>query len=205
MIPYYEADGITIYHGDCRDVLAAISTRADAILTDPPWGVKKADWDGEFVLPPTVSSVTALGLMPGISNLPRCPEMFGDLVYAWTLAAHLVNGLARGAVGFGNWIPCLLYARDRSDLFVRDGDIRRFVVGRDAKPEHPSPKPRAPVEWFLSRIPGDLVLDPFMGSGTTLVAAKNLGRRAIGIDIEERYCEVAAERLAQGVLALETA
>jgi site-specific DNA-methyltransferase (adenine-specific) len=72
-------------------------------------------------------------------------------------------------------------------------------------PEHPTPKP----EWLFKRLilassnPGDVVLDPFVGSGTTLRAAKDLGRRAIGIEIEERYCEIAATRLTQGVLDME--
>lgn len=75
--------------------------------------------------------------------------------------------------------------------------------GQPGKVDHPTQKPLAllslPIQY--STEPGDLVLDPFMGSGTALVAVKKLGRRAIGIEIEEKYCEIAATRLAQGVLA----
>ena len=71
---------------------------------------------------------------------------------------------------------------------------------------HPTQKPIALMEWCLQFIKGELlVLDPFMGSGTTLVAAKRIGRRAIGIEIEERYCEIAAKRLAQRALPLGVA
>ncbi|HXE85532.1 MAG TPA: site-specific DNA-methyltransferase, partial [Hyphomicrobiaceae bacterium] len=83
------------------------------------------------------------------------------------------------------------------------GDCKDFVVGFDAKPDHPSPKPLNVVTWLLDSLPGGSVLDPFMGSGTTLRAAKDLGRRAIGIEIEERYCEIAVQRLAQQVLPFE--
>jgi len=92
-----------------------------------------------------------------------------------------------------------LYATDDSNLYRNAGDIKRFVVGREAKPDHPSPKPIGPVLWFISRVTGNPV-DPFMGSGTTLRAAKDLGRKAIGIEIEERYCEIAAKRCAQEVM-----
>ena len=69
-------------------------------------------------------------------------------------------------------------------------------------PDHPTPKPLNVIRWVVSRLPDGTVLDPFMGSGTTLVAAKSLGRRAIGIEIEERYCEIAANRCRQEVLGL---
>jgi len=68
------------------------------------------------------------------------------------------------------------------------------------KLRHPNEKPTGAIIPLIRAHPGDLVLDPFMGSGTTLVAAKLEGRKAIGIEIEEKYCEIAAKRLAQGVL-----
>jgi DNA modification methylase len=108
--PYYEDDAVTIYHGDCREILPTLT--ADAIVTDPPYGVSLGD--------------------------------------------H------RGATE------------------TRRGHVRWAVD--------------------LASSPGELVLDPFMGSGTTLRAAKDLGRKAIGIEIDERYCEIAVERMGQEVL-----
>lgn len=86
---------------------------------------------------------------------------------------------------------------------------RHIIPGRVMDPspkgketDHPCPRKIAHVQWLVYRWSdeGDMVIDPFVGSGTTLVAAKNLGRKSIGIEIEERYCEIAAERLSQGVL-----
>lgn len=79
------------------------------------------------------------------------------------------------------------------------------IAEREGSSEHPCPKPEEFMRWLVGRVslPGQTVLDPFMGSGSTLRAAKDLGRRAIGIEIEERYCEIAVKRLAQGVLPLE--
>lgn len=277
MRPYYEdsASGITIYHGDCREILPTLDA-VDVTLTDPPYGIGKADWDDVFPVwwMPEVGRLSLrMGLMPGVWNVLRCPADVGRLQYRWVLAAHLSNGMTRGRLGFGNWIPCLIYtsrqesavwcarfadwceangvtkadlnrATGTSDMggwwasrlahraqvpsvgqwetlkaafhppvefdegvetaswYEPSGDCRSFAIGREPKPEHPSPKPMSVVQWFLSRLGGASVLDPFMGSGTTLLAAKNLGRRAIGIEIEERYCEIAARRLDQGVLDL---
>jgi hypothetical protein len=206
LTPYYDHGGIVIYHGDCRDILPDVWFGVDTLLTDPPYGIDKADWDSSFphwlwsVVPPFIS---AAGIMPGVWNLPMMPMAFGGLRYKWTLCAHLVNGMTRGAVGFGNWIPCVLYAAEHRSLHAKDSDVRRFTVGGEPKPDHPSPKPLDPVKWFLSRLGGRCVLDPFLGSGTTLLAAKEAGVAAIGIDREERYCEIAAKRLSQEVLPLE--
>lgn len=123
MKPYYQHAGVTIYHGDCRDVMEewdGLRTQPfDLLLTDPPYGIG--------------------------ASAPSCPKEFR---------------------------------------------------------EHPTQKPEAVMRWALQIAPSDVktVFDPFMGSGTTLVAAKRLGRIAIGIEREERYCEIAAKRLAQEVL-----
>lgn len=202
--PYYSEDGITIYCGDCREIMPEVE--AEAVVTDPPYGFRKAEWDDEapmWWLELAAACAPRLGVMPGIWNLPEWPRVIGRLEYRWTLAAHLTNGMTRSMIGFGNWIPCLVYSAENRDVWRHQGDCRSFAVGTEDKPEHPTPKPLRVMKWIVERIGGESVLDPFMGSGTTLVAAKQLGRKAIGIEIEERYCEVAVQRLAQGVLPLE--
>jgi DNA modification methylase len=213
--PYYEDDAVTIYHGDCREILPTLPP-VDLVLTDPPYGIgKKARtyagdrgpselWDAEFDLDwlnLTERLAGCVAIMPGVANLPRMPLVFGPLTYAWTIVAHVANGMTRGVLGYGNWIPCMVYLAEGITAYVQQSDIKRVAVS-GPKPEHPSPKPYAAMEWFVSRLPGETILDPFMGSGTTLRAAKDLGRKAIGIEIEEKYCEIAAKRMSQSVLAL---
>jgi site-specific DNA-methyltransferase (adenine-specific) len=202
MKPYYQDDAVTIYHGDCRDLLPSLS--ADAVFADPPYGAGKAAWDdavpdGWLDLLPAVASVAAI--TPGQRNLLAMPESIGDLRYRWTLAAVIANATVRGDLGFGNWIPTLLYARDGVSLYGPRQDTRTFAI-RGEMPDHPTPKPISVMRWIVDCLPGASVLDPFMGSGTTLVAAKDLGRKAIGIEIDERYCEMAASRCSQEVLGL---
>lgn len=202
MTPYYQDGLVTIYHGDCRAVLPGLT--ADAVFADPPYGAGKAAWDdrvptGWLELVPDVAPVFAI--TPGQMNILRIPDPIGDLSYRWTLAAVIANATVRGALGFGNWIPILLYARDGVSLYGPRQDTKTFSIRGDM-PKHPSPKPLAVMDWVLSCLPGESVIDPFMGSGTTLVAAKRHGRHAIGIEIDEGYCEVAALRCSQEVLGL---
>jgi DNA modification methylase len=204
--PYYEQDGITIYHGDSKEFLPLMSS-ADLILTDPPYGVGKAAWDDEFPVwwfEDAARIAPIMGLMPGVVNLLRCPRVIDRLKYRWTLAVHICNGMTRGAMGYGNWIPCLVYAADGAKIYKHASDVGRVALGRSKKPDHPSPKPYEVMQWLVERLPGTLILDPFMGSGTTLLAAYNSGRQAIGIEIEEKYCEIAANRL-RAVQTLEKA
>jgi predicted RNA methylase len=180
----------------------------DLVLTDPPYGVGKASWDTEFPLEWMELSEPvarmALGVMPGITNVLSLPRHVGRMVYKWTLSIHIVNAIVRGAIGFGNWIPCLVYAPEGQSLYTCNQDATQIAIS-GKMPDHPSPKPYQAMRWLVSRLPGESVLDPFMGSGTTLRAAKDLGRRCVGVEIEERYCEIAAKRLSQGVLALDCA
>lgn len=219
MKPYYEDDAVTIYHGDCREVLPLLATGAlpfpsvrgplsghvGVLVTDPPYGIRKAEWDDELpldVLDLAADMTTCSAVMPGVWNIAAMPTTLAEQHYRWTLAAHLTNGMTNGAVGFGNWIPCLLYSLDGVSLYRQDGDARDFAVGTEDKVDHPSPKPLRVMHWILDRLPAGIVLDPFAGSGTTLRAAKDRGRRAVGIERDERYCELAARRLGQEVLDL---
>jgi site-specific DNA-methyltransferase (adenine-specific) len=204
MKPYYEDEkaGIVIYHGDCREVLPSVGM-CDLVLTDPPYGVSKAEWDGAFdsawLRLADVQTRAAVAVMPGVANLLAMPHALQTKPYRWTLSVRVSNGMTRGAFGFGNWIPCVVYAAPDVSLHATAQDATEIAIGGDM-PAHPSPKPYEAVLWMLDRLPLGTVVDPFMGSGTTLRAAKDLGRKAIGIEIKEKYCEIAAKRLSQEVL-----
>ena len=194
MKPYYESGGITIYHGDCRELLGG-DLRADLLLTDPPYGIGLAAnpfrqrfvpsaWDDAPVdsalLLAWIERATKAIVWGG--NYFALPAHQRFLVWDKVQPENFSSAMCEQAwTNIGG--PAKLW-RDRVVAYHRD---------------HPTQKPLELMQWCLGFAEGS-VLDPFAGSGTTLVAAKNLGRRAIGIEIEERYCEIAAERLSQEVL-----
>ncbi len=224
MTPYYEHAGIVIYHGDCRDVLASLPScfRVDVVLTDPPYGIngasglggvrKKGAYVSPFedsreyietaVVPVIVSLIDIAGCVvvtPGNSNLcayPQ-PDSFGAFY----------QPAAVGLQAFGNVDaqPIFYYGSAGGG---RMGKPCSYVLTETPERNgHPCPKPLRAWKRLLATVakPGQSVLDPFMGSGTTLVAAKDMGHPAIGIELEERYCEIAAQRLQQEALPLEVA
>ena len=217
---FHSEPGITLYCGDCREILPLLRCpnttycleacdgrcgTPDHVVTDPPYGIGKAGWDSEFRLDwlPLAAAVArqTLVVMPGTQNILSLPSRVPPFEYRWMLAVHLTNGMTRGLMGFGNWIPALVYGRPGVSLYRDQQDcVDVPVVG--LMPEHPSPKPERAMTWLLDRLPSGSVLDPFAGSGTTLLAAKTLGRASIGIEIEPRYCEIAVKRLRQEVLPL---
>jgi|6_EtaG_2_1085325.scaffolds.fasta_scaffold00612_5 site-specific DNA-methyltransferase (adenine-specific) len=203
MRPYYEDDAVTIYHGDCREILPTLGP-VDLVLTDPPYGVGKAEWDNASWdwLPMAARASQVMGIMPGIANLLTLPFEVEGLFYRWMLSVRIINNTTRGVMGFGNWIACAVYSREGVSVYDQAQDATEVSINGQM-PDHPSPKPYDAMRWLVSRLPGEVVLDPFMGSGTTLRAAKDLGRKAIGIEIEERYCEIAAQRMSQSVLAFD--
>lgn len=195
--PYYEEDNITIYHGDCNDILPTLAN-IDLLMTDPPYGTnfRNNKWDKSIPqvatqLPekyPTCIIITAPTTM---WDYPR-----PNWVLCWTrrgAASRTVFGT------FNHWTPILVYGKTtpNPDLLPLPG-----CGYPGQKPIHPCPKPLKLMLWLLQTYESNIVLDPFMGSGTTLIAAKQLRRKAIGIEIEEKYCEAAVKRLAQGVLDL---
>ena len=217
MTPYYEHGGITIYHGDCREVIEqweGLRTQTfDLLLTDPPYGVLsesgsaatrrsggninsgRMDWD----VAPTAETIARLvaitknQMIWGGWHLVL-PPTFGYLVWD-----KQIDGL-----NFGECEVCWTPMRFAPRIF------RFRAVGVDGGKQHPTQKPEALMRWCIDRAEHNhanvnTILDPFMGSGTTLVAAKRIGRDAIGIEIDERYCEIAARRLQQEALPLEVA
>jgi DNA modification methylase len=206
MRPYYQDGSVTIYHGDCRDVLPTLGS-AEVCLTDPPYnlgieygvGVDDARkdyayWCYEWFAQCRAKS-EAMALTPGIANVGLWYSIASP---DWIVAWHKPAAMGRCHVGFNNWEPVLYWGPRRS---VADVVVAPLIP--DASIDgHPCPKP---LKWAATLLTGILagdgpVLDPFAGTGTTLRAAKNLGRQAIGIEIEERYCEIAALRMGQEVL-----
>jgi site-specific DNA-methyltransferase (adenine-specific) len=237
--PYYDHGGITIYHGDCREILPLLP-KVDLVLTDPPYGETSLDWD-------------SVAEIAWVDNIPTdsfwCFGSFRLLAAvhhragkSWRFSQEIVwekqNGSGFHADRFrrvhelvglwyrGKWsdihheppLSGLKTARPpkrgstphlsgdgyRARALTGDGLLRSVFrcPNLHGKALHPTQKPVELVSALLrySCPDGGTVLDPFMGSGTTLRAAKDLGRKAIGIEIEEEYCEIAAKRLAQEVL-----
>jgi hypothetical protein len=218
MRPYYKQDGIVIYHGDCLEVLSLLPPcfTADAVLTDPVWPfasvpLRGSDDPQRLLREALVRCVWAkrVAVHLGCDSDPRFLEAVPE---RWDF--FRVASLEIVRVGYKGR---LLMTGDFADLF---GEPPKSVKGAHVIPgkcvdadssgkqaDHPCPRKLKHVEWLVNwwSEPGETVVDPFMGSGTTLVAAKRYGRNAIGIEIEERYCEMAAKRLSQGALPLEVA
>jgi DNA modification methylase len=211
MKPYYEHAGITIYHGDCREVL--ISLRGyDTVITDPVWpnaSVELAGWDDPVSLLKEASELLfakRLAIQLGCDTDPRFLSALGA---RWKF--FRVCWLEFARVGYKGR---LLHTGDVAYLF---GEPPTSIEGQHVIPSrfmdsspvgqevelHPCPRRINHVGWLVRwwSEAKDTILDPFAGSGTTLLAAKGKGRRAIGIEIEEKYCEIAAKRLSQEVLS----
>jgi len=222
--PYYESGGITIYHGDCRDVLPTIEPASiDLLLGDPPYGIAldTANYsrkrtalaaandyppvfaDDEPYDPSIVLRFPRVLLFGANHFASRLPDVGSWLV--WDKTAGLRS---RRAIGFND-------NADAELIWTNLGGPVRILghqwIGLMKATErtegrlHPTQKPVALIRWLIDHFgkPDGVTLDPYMGSGTTLRAAKDLGRKAIGCEIEERYCEIAAKRLSQEAFDFE--
>ncbi len=206
MTPYYDHAGITIYHGDYRDVLPSI-IRPQLLLTDPPYGInyKHGSRKGGNSLGFDCHSVIGDDY-----DFDPSPFLKFTKVIMWG-ANHYADKLPSSR-GWMIWDKrCGIPSNDQSDCELAWTNClsvcRCFSKywnggGISEARYHVSQKPVTLMQWCI-KLAGDFngLLDPFMGSGTTLRAAKDLGRKAIGIEIEERYCEIAAKRMAQEVFS----
>jgi DNA modification methylase len=209
--PYYSEDGITIYCGDCRDVLPGL-VAVDLVLTDPPYGLGdkwqggKRQWPlqyegGDSLTGVAWDSVRIEGLYELIGTGPAC--VWGGHLYplpvsrGWLIWDKKQNDRFSSGQAEPAWTTL-----DQPIRTFRMSRVEAYCNPRDPK-LHPTQKPLDLIKWCLGYFTeAQLIVDPFMGSGTTLVAAKELGRHAIGIEVEEKYCAMAVKRLAQGVLPI---
>lgn len=208
--PYYQDAQSTIYHGDCREILPLLP-KVDLVLTDPPYGMEylsglrkkpHSQIAGDDALPVEIINICiekaeyASYFFCRWDNLVEVKKPDSFLVWEknnWT-AGDLEHTHGR------MWEGILFYAGQKHAFKKRIPDIIKSK--KTLNNLHPTQKPVTLFRQILEANQGDLILDPFMGSGTTLIAAKNLGRKAIGIELEEKYCKIAVERLRQEVLPL---
>jgi site-specific DNA-methyltransferase (adenine-specific) len=221
--PYWSDDLVTLYHGDCRDILPNLDP-ADLVLTDPPYGVTYVSnmAVGRGTIPITNDGTRlALALQRQVIPLLRArhvlwftrwdawPDVWMELGGWFPLRGLLIWD--KGTPGMGDlnhWGPSyelIASAGSGKTVGSRDQSILRYPPVPSANRNHPTEKPPSLLEYLIAKIGPATVLDPFAGSGSTLIAARNLGRKVIGIEIEERYCEIAARRLDQGILAVANA
>jgi site-specific DNA-methyltransferase (adenine-specific) len=215
MTPYYADDLVTIYHGDCREWTAAWQLAA-VMVTDPPYGIEFSSGMGGKFLDTSMASdgdtsvrdraLVRWGSRPalvfGTWKAPRPKATrhvliwekgdhvgMGDLSIPWRPNTEEIYVLGTGFVGHRG-----------TSVLRHNAPSPNFTPPQFRY--HPTEKPLALMRDLIGKCPLGTILDPFMGSGTTLVAAKSLGRHAVGIEIEERYCEIAAQRCRQEVLGL---
>lgn len=212
--PYWEGDGITLYRGDCLDMLDVLD-RADVMVTDPPYGIAYNSGSRRDTLAASIvgdedtmarDRILARwrgkpSLMFGTWRIPRPEGVHTRLIWD-----------TKGALGMGNlsvpWKPSdqEIYVIGYGFQGPRTTNVLRYApVQSTAKGgrQHPHQKPVPLMEKLLEKCPPEwVIVDPFAGSGSTLVAARNLGRRAIGVEIETKYCDLIVGRLSQGVLQL---
>lgn len=223
--PYYQDEAVTIYHGECREIIPELP-KCDLVLTDPPYGINTKS-DGMGKLSPWADLCNsafwysdwlatcrkklkpngALWTFLNWRSMVTFQKASCDI--SWPIESLLVwdkcwigPGGTRGLRPSYEMVA--LFAMPEFSIDDRGlPDIQRWKWSGHKPDGHPAQKPLEGMTWLI-RNSGQAadILDPFMGSGTTLRAAKDLGRKAIGIEIEERYCEIAAKRMAQEVLPL---
>lgn len=220
MQPYYSHAGIEIYHGDCREILPQLP-QVDLVLTDPPYGI---GWSRG------VNAARGSKAHSGIANdhdtsvrddtlaqLQYVPAIvFGSFYAPFPKHTKQIliwkkpddSGVVGSTTGYrrdvepvflvGPWPVCTV--KWSSLLSSYTGGMAAVTTATG----HPHTKPLGLIKVLIGRLGAQTILDPFMGSGTTLRAAKDLGRKAIGIEIEERYIEIAIKRLEQECLPFDT-
>lgn len=216
--PYYQDDLVTLYCGDALEVTEWLA--ADVLVTDPPYGVAWKSGTMSNAKQPIVDKVNndenasvrdkalkAWGGKPalvfGSWRVPKPDNVSHRLI--WHKKSNIPGMRATPWYSADEEIYVIgktFTGKPEQNVLVTN-DRRDGAYGEVARLGHPTPKPVGLLERLVAKCPEGVIADPFVGAGSTLLAAKNLGRRAIGVELEEKYCETAAKRLSQGVFDLE--
>lgn len=223
MKPYYADDLVTLWLGDCREITEWLA--ADALVTDPPYGIgwKRGDnfhcsskphagISGDEDTSVRDAALELWGDRPGLVfgsfYAPFPPRLRQVLVWRKPVDAGVVGAMHRWRRDVEPVFMTGTWPRrndKRSSLLVSSARLQGGRSGMSSRYGHPHAKPVDVLEELITDCPPGVIADPFTGAGSTLVAARNLGRRAIGVEIDEAYCEKAARRLSQGVLDVTSA
>lgn len=211
--PYYQDDQVTLYHGDCRNILPELDP-VDLVLTDPPYGINYVSNHntGRGTRPITNDGARlSIALQRAVVPLLRTnhllwftrwdvwPDVWTEIGPWFPLRGMLVWD--KGDPGMGDlshWGPSyeLIASAGYGRITGgRDQSVLRYPKPPRTKRAHPTEKPLALLEYLIRKLDPSTVLDPFSGGGSTLLAARMAGRKAIGIEVDKRYCEITAERL----------
>lgn len=209
MTPYYAENNITIYHGDCRDILPQLP-RVDLVLTDPPYGI--GSWSttgGNSITEAEAVEINRWDVMPTPNALKQILD-HGKYAIVW----------GGNYFDLGRCRAPLVWDKGQRGMHFADGEmawtnfdfgtlriLNLHIANGGTKGQryHPTQKPVAVMKWSISQLKDKVtsMIDPYLGSGSSLVAAKDLGPAATGIEISEQYAEIAANRLRQEVLQFE--
>lgn len=216
-VPYYQDEHVTLYRGDCLQISEWLT--ADVLVTDPPYGTASGDKRGND------GYGRRIGNQRGAERVGQHIENDADthardqMLMLWgPQRPKLIFGSPRLPEPPGAWADRLVWDKKRlginggpwryrhETVFVTSGFIRSdnesasILTAWPDQTDHIHAKPLGLMTRLVNCAPDGVIADPFAGSGSTLVAASNLGRKAIGVELEERYCEVIVKRLAQGAL-----
>lgn len=206
MKPYYQDSTVTIYNCDCREVIDELLPY-EIVVTDPPYGMEYHSGHYKYGNPHTKiigDEAYPIDVVEKLLTAKKCLYLFCrwdnivELPPAKSCIVWVKNNWTAGDLEHAHgrmWEACLFYPGSEHKFIKRPNDVIFSDKVTSTKLLHPTEKPVNVLYQLISANVGNTVLDPFMGCGSTLVAAKQLGRKAIGIELEEKYCERAAERI----------
>jgi DNA modification methylase len=204
--PYFEDEWNVIYNADCRDVLPQLD-KVDLVLTDPPYGLgSKLHDGGTWSTDKKYDAMLEWDTVVDLTQIIKIQESTKAIIWGGNYYTLLLSRCWLSWLKYNN-VPTMSDFELAWTNFDRPSKYCQGRIHPDGINKHPTQKPLYLMVWSILFSDKDniskLVLDPFMGSGTTLVAAKQLGRKSIGIEISEKYCEIAVKRLSQSVMNFE--